>query len=150
MIRFKIEPFFAIMNELPELFMEHHKLVKQPFYKELKVDWKKYLLMEQAGLLHVLTARDDEKLVGYIFFNVTPHVLYSDLLHCFVDIYFLHPDYRKGLAGVKMFKTFEKTVKDAGVKIIYVSYNLGYNEVKKLLEHLEYEPGEETFIKKVA
>lgn len=149
-VSFRIEPFFSIMNELPPLFIEHHKMVKQPFYKDLKIDWPRYLALEQANILHILTARCDEKLVGYLFFNTIPHILYADIPHCFVDIFFLLPEYRKGLVGLRMFKEFEKQVKAHGIKVVYVNSNLSYNRIEKLFKRLGYEPGEMSFIKKVA
>lgn len=72
----------------------------------------------ERGLYLCWTARDGKTLVGYLFFWVKPHPHFKSTLVAFDDIYRLSPEYRRGLAGYKMFTTAIEALKARGVKCV--------------------------------
>jgi len=109
------EPFYVIARELLPLFRQHwRELAVHKDVIPLDPNWD--LMMQQSlnGVLHVLTVRDENKLVGYIFNIVAPHSHYKTTLHAYVDMFWLHPNYRRGLTGLKMFRENENYLRKLG------------------------------------
>ena len=78
--------------------------------------------MDAKGILHILTLRDDGKLVGYYLAFVFPHVHYaSSGLMSFTDVYYLRPEYRRGGIGAALLAEAERTLRDRGVTKAYLS-----------------------------
>lgn len=94
-----------------------------------------YANAEKKGDLHIVTARDDEKIVGYYFCFVYPHLHYQQSLTAHTDVYFLHPAYRKGDNGTKLIRFMEQSLKELGVERIYTQTKV-QNDKSKLFERL--------------
>jgi GNAT superfamily N-acetyltransferase len=88
---------------------------------KLNPDWDAYADLEDAGILKIFTARDDDRLVGYFVTFVRSHIHYKDHLFAYNDILFLDPDYRKGFTGSKLIKFAEKCLKEDGVSVVIVN-----------------------------
>lgn len=149
MTKYYKEKFVDIMHELPALFIQHHRIVQDPDYAELNIDWNKYIELEKLGLLHILTVRDGTTLVGYFFNVCMPHILYSNILHGFNDLYFLLPKYRKGFAGISLIRENSKMLKALGAKKQVLSVNAGYAKIAKILIYLGFTPYETSFTKRL-
>lgn len=124
-IRIAIEPFYAIARELLPLFRKHwRELAVHKDVVPLDPNWD--LMMQQSvhGVLHVLTVRADDVLVGYIFTIVSPHTHYKSTLHALIDMFWLDPKYRKGWLGMRMFRENEKHLQKLGVVRVIVSEKL--------------------------
>jgi N-acetylglutamate synthase-like GNAT family acetyltransferase len=63
-----------------------------------------------------------------------------------VDLYYLLPEHRKGITGVKLFKNAEADLKELGVKKIYTGCKLHLDHTK-LFEFLGYTKSDYQFIK---
>lgn len=104
-------------------------LDKLLFVRDL--DHEKYFQMDQLGMLHIVTARDDGKLVGYIICFVMPHIHYkSSGLVALADMYFILKEYRQGGLGVRMFRYMEAGLKFRGVIRAHMSCKLHENHTK--------------------
>lgn len=109
------------MPELPTLFTEHWKEVAlDKDIIELDPDWQGYVLLEVRGILHIITARANGKLIGYYFALVMPNLHYKAVKMSWSDIFFILPEYRRGLTGLKLFTETEKMLKSLGVRKSYV------------------------------
>lgn len=120
-ITFQKELFGKIMPELPELFYRHWEEValdKEAI--KLKPDWPTYLQMELLNILHMMTVRAEGKLVGYYIALVRPHLHYAESLTAWSDIFYLLPEYRRGLTGYQLFAETEDMLKKLGVQKSYV------------------------------
>lgn len=62
---FKKEKFSDICEELPPLLVAHHHEVSRAEAAPLDFNFKKYIALENLGMYHVLTARDEGNLIGY-------------------------------------------------------------------------------------
>ena len=85
------------MGEMWSLHWQEIALDKDTILLEPDVD--SFIEMEQRGALQIVTARDDGRLIGYHVTIVRNHLHYKSSLSGYVDMYFIHPDYRKGRTG---------------------------------------------------
>src|SRR5215469_12725938 len=105
---FQVERYSDVLPELKAIIGLHWEeiaLLKDKI--KLDPDYDRYLALEESGVLHVITIRENGELIGYHIAFVTPHMHYKGDLMCFTDIFFLKKEYRKGLAGAKLLKFVE-------------------------------------------
>lgn len=112
----------------------------------LAPDFRAYDTFGASGELHVVTVRKDGALVGYHLSLVRPHLHYTTTLCAFVDIYWLRPDCRKGMAGVKLFKEAERSLKARGVKKVFTGTKLAL-DAGRIFERLGWHETERLFTK---
>jgi len=79
-----------------------------------ELDVETYARLEQLDLLHILTAREQGKLVGFAVMMIGPDLGYRGRKLAVVNLLFLHPDYRKGIVGRKMIEAVEDTMRVLG------------------------------------
>lgn len=98
---------------------------------------------EKAGILRIFTARDGDDLVGYFALLVQPSLHYRDHLFANNDVIYLHPDYRKGMAGAKLIKFAVECLAQDGVSVVFINTKthkpfdvllkrLGFNHIENL------------------
>lgn len=123
MLSFKREkwgPFFRDAQSIMPLHWKEMALDQATI--PLAVDGQRFQVIDDQDLLHIITARDGERLVGYFVAIVMPHLHYKDSgLMAFTDMYFILQEYRGGGAGVKLFFAVEQTLRERGVKKAYLS-----------------------------
>lgn len=137
-ITFQKEPFTGLIPELPELWGRHwDEVALDKEAVPLAPDWAGYTELERVGMLHIMTARADGKLIGYYFAIVRPHLHYRHTLHAFSDIFIILPEYRRGLAGYQLFRETEKMLKALGVRKTYVVTKV-HIPLKMLMKRLGY------------
>ena len=73
---------------------------------------------------------------------------YKDHIFAYNDVLFLHPDYRKGLAGMKLLKVAEKFLKQDGVSLLVVNTKV-HKPFDALLERMGYTHIENNFSKRL-
>lgn len=132
------------MSGLWELHWQEIALDRQKV--KLEPDVHTFEVLESLGQLVIVTVRDDGKLVGYHVSLVRSHLHYKSSLTAYVDMYFLHPDYRGGMAGYKMFKFVESALKLRGVERIYSGTKL-HKDMGRLFDRLGYKETERLFVK---
>ena len=120
MISYRVEEYEDILEELLELYPLHYNEVAMD-KKEIPLDpdIDAYIALQNTGVLHILTVRDDEKLVGYHKSFICNHIHFNSTKVAYTDLYFLLPEYRKGFIGINLFKILEGKMKELGVKKIY-------------------------------
>lgn len=87
----------------------------------LDINWQRYLDYDLVGILHLVTARDDKILIGYIFNFVSDHILHAATKWCMIDLYWLYPQYRGQGVGRAMLEANEKLLRGLGVQMIQAS-----------------------------
>ena len=130
-LTFKVEPLFVIAGELPSLFQQHWRELGRD-QKEVPLDpnWEAMVSLNVQGLLHVMTARDDGKLVGYIFTLVGPHLHYKSTRHGNVDMYWMLPEYRQGWTALKFFNAHLDEMEKLKVRRVTIAENLIYKNAR--------------------
>lgn len=121
MIKFATESYYDVIEEIKPLLEAHYEEVA--WYQDevpFDPDYEKYEVMANTGLLHIVTARDDGKLIGYFVSLVASGMHYKQTKFALNDILFVHPDYRGGSVAYKMFKYAFAALKEIGVDIITI------------------------------
>ena len=122
MITFQEETLAQIRDKEFEDILKLHSEELTEFAFQLNPDWKVYQLLEDTGALHIVTARDNEKLIGYHVSFIMTHHHYMDALVAENDLYYILPEYRKGWLGYKFLKKVIQFLKRRNVNI--VSHNM--------------------------
>jgi L-amino acid N-acyltransferase YncA len=112
----------------------------------LDIDDDLYNTLEHNGLLHITTARDGEKLIGYFIMCVRTHPHYRTTLCAFLDSYFIHADCRDPWTGIGLFEAMEQAMRSLGVKKMIAGMKL-HKDVSVLFDRLGWTPIETTFAK---
>ena len=116
----------------------------------LAPDWERYHQMEFAGALHITTARDERGfIVGYAVFLVGENAHYKGLTVADGDIFYLHPSYRQGLAGLSMLRAAEDLLREVGVNMI-VNKDKMHAPLGIVFKRMGYEPIETVYAKMIA
>lgn len=122
MITFVTEPWDDIRHEILPLWLQHHAVVADPDDFERippDPDWAKYQAAADKGCLQILAARDRGELVGYVFMLIDTHLHYRSTLCAFLDLYWISPDKRGHMMGVRMFRAVEAACVARGVKKMF-------------------------------
>lgn len=121
MITFRKELLCEVIEEVQPLLERHYtELTRNKEVVKLAPRWAEYAAMEQAGCFTVLTARDDEKLIGYNAFFVQRHMHYEGLSVAQNDVFWLESDYRRGVTALRFLRFCEDYFRALGVqKMVY-------------------------------
>lgn len=139
--------FWEEMEVLLPLHYEELCVTKDPRFP-VNPDKDAYQRMADQGRLRAVTVReaDTRLLVGYIFFIITPQLHYKDCLLALEDVYFIHPEYRQGRVGIRLFKYAEEVLKRIGVQRIFLHTKV-HMDVGRLFEYLDYKFTDKVYVK---
>lgn len=142
------ESWADIRAEIGPVWDRHNEEIAAPGDKGLlSPDWAKFDDMARNGQDHWVTVRHFGRIVGYAFVIVTTHLHRRHTLYGFYDLYWLHPNYRKGrTAGRDLLKFTEASLKARGVQKVCIGTKVWY-DISPVLERMGYEPTEKTFTK---
>lgn len=133
-MEFSVENWFDCKEDMAKLFPLHWEEIADQRIP-LDVWYEQYDRIAEDGQLHIVTIRDKDtcgacqkcenaqkgKLIGYYWAIVRPHLHYQQSLTAYTDIYFIHPEHRKGMLGVNLFKFAEQSLKERGVQRMYIA-----------------------------
>lgn len=132
------EPFVPFLEEVKPLLPLHwEELALNKDKVPLSPQYDEYLRRDALGQVVVVVLRDSGKLVGYMVAFKAPGLHYSTCLTLTMDIFFVHPDYRNGSAGIKLFKAVEKEARRLGVQRMFVGSKT-HSDASVLFERLGY------------
>lgn len=146
---FAVEPFSAFYPQARDLLLLHYDEVA-PHKELLKLDpnLDVYHAMERAGSLHVITARIDGVLIGYIIMMVHPHLHYKQVIVAVDDVHFIHPAHRRGSLGSRLIKSAEAEMVKVGARIMALRTKDSNNH-GLLFERLGFEPQDVVYTKRI-
>ena len=147
MLKYQQEFLSQVQTEcqsLIELHWEEIALNKDSI--KLNPDWDAYYSLEDQGKLKIFTARDGNTLVGYFVVILGNNIHYKDHLFANNDIIYLHKDFRKGFAGVRLIKFAEACLKEDGVSVLTINTKI-HQPFDKVLERLKFKPIERVYSK---
>lgn len=82
------------------------------------LDLDRYLQYDLIGVLQIVTAREHDALVGYVFALVHPHIDHAGLGWAMLTWYWLYPEYRGGGIGNALVEAMEKFLVSARVQVV--------------------------------
>lgn len=139
----RVEKFSVeLWTEGQELTKSHHEEIGM--YGDVDPDIYWYLRND----VWVMTAREEGELVGYAVYILGSHPHYKDIKIATQDLLYLHPDHRKGLAGVRFIKFQEKCLKVMGIDRIFQSTKRS-RDLSNLYERLGYRETDIMFSKEL-
>ena len=126
------------MDMIFEMAGEHQQeLATNPEIMQVNPAVDQYLQMEQAGILLVLRADDDDGLIGYSVNLVHPHLHYQHLMVAQNDLLFITKPHRKGRAGLKLMQATIDHAKEMGAVMMMWHAKQG-TTLDKLLQRKGY------------
>jgi len=141
------EPFAPFFGEVGDLLDLHYsELALHQRSVPLSPQHHVYAERDARGEILYVALRDAGKLIGYFIGFVNPGLHYSTCLTLLLDVFFIHPDHRKGSGGMRLFRTVEAEARRRGVQRIFVGSKL-HKDASRLFEALDYEPVEVHFSK---
>jgi len=137
-----VERWETYVQDAPPLWCLHYdEVALDQDVIPMDMDVERYAALDVADILHIVTMRTapEGHLVGYHTSLVAPHLHYKSTLVAAVDLYYVLPDYRKGWAGVRLFREAERTLKARGVVKIASGTKLHDGlDMSRLFVHLGY------------
>ena len=150
MLQYQVERLKDIYDDLrPLLDMHWEDVALDQETVHLNPNWPLYRTADDTGALHITTARvEDGELVGYAIYLLSSNAHYKQLAVADGDIFWLHPDHRKGMAGVRLLRKAEEFLIARGVHKILNKVKL-HKDVGIVFERLGYTPIERVYAKTV-
>lgn len=146
-VTYQVETMAASMQEMSLLLVEHwHEVALDHAAIPLAPMFSHYREIEATGELHLLTARRGGALIGYAVGFVRPHLHYGQTLHAFTDLYFITKAERRGLVGVRLFREYERTLRERGVVKVIAGTKVAH-DMSVIFERLGWRETEKLFTK---
>lgn len=141
------EFLLSVEDEIKPLLEDHwDEIATNKHIIKLNPDWDIYHQLEQEGMLHIFTARDEGKLIGYFVTITRANIHYKDHLFAANDIIFIKQEYRKGFTGIRLIKFAEKFLKEDGISVLLINTKI-HKPFDKLLLWLNYKHIENVYSK---
>jgi GNAT superfamily N-acetyltransferase len=120
-----VEPWSAVIDELrPMLPLHYAELALDQNRVPLDPQWHVYTARERAGELLAVVLRDGGDAIGYYWGFIAPGLHYATCLTATMDVFYVHPAYRNGSAGVILFRAVERELQRRGVDRWFVGTKL--------------------------
>ena len=120
-VEYKVELLEDCLEEIKPLLEDHYKEVAMYQDKiKLSPSYDRYLELEALGIIHTVTARDGENLIGYFISFIQPHMHYQENKYAVNDILFIEESYRNAEVGLGLFKFAEESLKEEGVSVVVI------------------------------
>jgi len=144
-MQISLEPYSEeLVAELHDLFSMHCDEISV-FGEKVSPDLKVYGALAENNAINIFVAREKGMAIGYIIFFLSNHLHYKNMRVASQDLLYLHPDYRKGMTGLKLIKEAEATLDvDCILQNTKSSRDLG-----PLFERLGYEKMETIYMRKL-
>lgn len=102
-------------------------------------DWSWAHEMERRRAFSFVTARHDERLVGYFAILTSPRTTHYNVPHAFDDTFFLEADYRRGWGLYKFVKYAVERMEDSGADILVVANKAELQDMAPVWKRLGFE-----------
>jgi len=114
----------------------------------MDMDLPRYEMLDTHGMLDIITGRVDGELVAYWTGFVMGHFHYASTTHCFTDLYYVHPPWRKGWTALRMFHAAHALLRAQDVvKVASGTKLLPGLDMSRLFEFMGYRRTEALYTK---
>ena len=146
-IKYQQEFLDSIQDEVLPLIERHFDEVypaRDTF--DLDMDWDTYRSLESVNLLKIFTARDEDKLVGYLWVVIAPNLCSKGNFIPSEDGLYVEPKYRGLTVARRLIQFGEKCLKEDGYEVLCIT---GTEEkpIDKFVERMGYKKIETRFKK---
>jgi len=148
-ILYHVERLATCREEAQPLLIKHYEeIALHQESIQLNINWPAYERMDEDGRLHICTARDGDKLVGYFANIIVPHLHYQDHLFSHNDVIFVDPEYRKGFTAWRLIKFATEQLTIAGVSVMMINIKR-HKPFDQLLKRLKFNETESIYSKRL-
>lgn len=148
MITFAVEQWREFIAEAQPLFPIHWEEIA--LHKDsirLDIDYAAFDAMDAQGMLHVVVAREEGKIVGYWLGIIKPHLHYVKSLTAYTDVFYMRQECRKDVFVFhKLLKFVEQSLKKRGVQKLFIA-SKQHKDLSKIFERLGMTRTETTYTK---
>lgn len=142
----------GVLAEIEAMIPEQWEEMAQGFEgMTYQPNWALYLAAEERGVGMLLTAREDEVLLGYFGFLVHPHLSAQAQLAATSTPYYvrkMHNNLTRGLVLRSLIRESVKKLKSRGVSLISIRTH-HWASAGKILESLRFKPFETSYMLKL-
>ena len=127
-----------MLAEAQTLFDEHYEeIARNKQVMVLKPDEETYRKAEEMGTIFILSARQNDVLIGYSVNFVSNHLHYADLKLAQNDLLFISKEHRGGRVGLRLIKDTENHAKSLGCELMlwHCKPNTPLNEILPRLRY---------------
>lgn len=127
MIKIAHESLLSVKPDLIPLLDNHWKETEPN--KDtilLDPDWREYARLDQQNILHIFTAKDEGKLIGYCVVMISRSIHHKDHVFASTDVIYVKPEYRKTSTGSDLISFAEKHCKQNGVSLMTLNMKTEY------------------------
>lgn len=151
-MQFQLEALsLDFFEEALPLFYKHYGEISPNPDIPMRIDFDRYLKMQEQGILRNFTARDESgDLLGYAVFYVCQAIRYLDSKQAQQDVIYLEPSGRGHGIGSAFVDWCEGYLKAEGVQVIYHHAKVGpKDKLGPLLEKKGYRPVDLIYMKRL-
>lgn len=149
MILYHVERLADVFDEIQPMLENHwQEIALHKDSIELNVNWPAYERMDEDGRLHICTAREGDKLIGYFVNIIVPHLHYQDHLFSHNDVIYVDPEYRKGFTAWRLIKFATEQLTIAGVSVMMINIKR-HKPFDQLLRRLKFTETESIYSKRL-
>lgn len=144
---YQVERWRDLKGEMLPLLTRHWREIALNHAEvPLDIDHERYDALDEAGSLHILTVRRAGLLIGYHVAIVSSHLHYRSTLHGITDVFYVAPEYRQGLTGIRLFQRVEVEMRKLGVKKLFTATKV-HLDLSPIFERLGYRRVEHLYSK---
>lgn len=149
---FRVESLLSAVDGIDKVLRHEQFDYITEHERPLDVNWGQLLLLEEQGMLQVVTAREGgARIVGYAVHLIIPHHHYK-MLVAFDDFYYMSAAFRGEGNGRKLIEFAEQKLRERGVdRIVYHERLVGptakAGNLARFFERQGYRPHEKVWIK---
>ena len=122
MATFQKELFTDYIDDALPLLLDHwSELALYQDKVPLNIDYEKYQQLEDLGVLHIYTAREEGYLVGYCVMMVNTNLHYKDHKYALNDVIYVDPRSRNKGLGRDLIQFTEEELGKEGVSVVMIN-----------------------------
>ncbi len=149
MTTYAVERWHDLKAEMLPLLDRHwREIALNHAQVPLDIDMGRYDTLDAQGVLRILTVRRVGLLIGYHVAIVSTHLHYKSTLHGITDVYYIAPEARHGVTGMRMFQAVESDLRGLGVRKLVTATKIHFDQ-GPLFERLGYTPVERLYTKMI-
>lgn len=137
MIKFAVESLAEILPEMEPLLREHWSEIAPVEDAPYDPNLELYQYFDSVGMLLIISARDDDKLVGYFACILRPHPHSQKIITAVEEAFYVIPDKRKHSIGQRLIKLMLVALQERKVHKLYTHEFVGH-KIGPLYEKLKF------------
>lgn len=146
MLTYKVDDWLENLEAFKAISVDHYDEIQTLEDFPLDIDYDTYESLYRANKLVFITAKDGDKLVGYIIYFVMNHLHSKNRVAAHEDLYFLKKEYRKGHNAIKMFQFAQEYLTEKGVDLVFYCTKFEFDN-SSLFKYLGCKPLDKVFTK---